>query len=307
MLSSHHSTQSRQFMETPQRATPLPRWRTPEEREGNSWSITFSDLVLLLLCFVVLWHVADKRHWQRLILSQEPTVSRNPEMREASEVTPHLINAKPAMETTQSQSAKQTEEIPTHTLASSVDASSASQTSTPDTEWQELQSEIRQHIAEQGLDRSVGVISTEQGLVISLSDTITFPSGQATFVPWWVIVLSASMIGTGTAVGGWRIIRTLGVGFYRVRPIHGFTAQVSSAAVILGASLAGGPVSTSQVVSASIVGAGAAERKSKVRWGVLGEIALAWLVLTGPPASEAPSITAAEETCAVKPWIGRTL
>ena len=167
-------------METPQRATPLPRWRTPEEREGNSWSITFSDLVLLLLCFVVLWHVADKRHWQRLILSQEPTVSRNPEMREASEVTPHLINAKPAMETTQSQSAKQTEEIPTHTLASSVDASSASQTSTPDTEWQELQSEIRQHIAEQGLDRSVGVISTEQGLVISLSDTITFPSGQAT-------------------------------------------------------------------------------------------------------------------------------
>jgi len=98
------------------------------------------------------------------------------------------------------------------------------------------------------------------------------------YVPWWVIVLSASMIGLGTAVGGWRIIRTLGVGFYRVRPIHGFTAQVASASVILGASLAGGPVSTSQVVSASIVGAGAAERKSKVRWGVLGEIAVAWLV-----------------------------
>ncbi|MFZ1909895.1 MAG: inorganic phosphate transporter [Burkholderiales bacterium] len=98
------------------------------------------------------------------------------------------------------------------------------------------------------------------------------------YVPWWVIALSASMIGLGTAVGGWRIIRTLGVGFYRVRPIHGFTAQVASASVILGASLAGGPVSTSQVVSASIVGAGAAERKSKVRWGLLGEIAVAWLV-----------------------------
>jgi PiT family inorganic phosphate transporter len=98
------------------------------------------------------------------------------------------------------------------------------------------------------------------------------------YVPWWVVVLSASAIGLGTAIGGWRIIRTLGVGFYRVRPIHGFTAQVSSAAVILGASLAGGPVSTSQVVSASIVGAGAAERKSKVRWSLLGEIALAWLV-----------------------------
>jgi inorganic phosphate transporter, PiT family len=104
------------------------------------------------------------------------------------------------------------------------------------------------------------------------------------YVPWWVIALSASAIGMGTALGGWRIIRTLGVGFYRVRPIHGFTAQVSSAAVILGASLAGGPVSTSQVVSASIVGAGAAERKSKVRWGVLGEIAVAWL-LTLPAAA----------------------
>jgi len=98
------------------------------------------------------------------------------------------------------------------------------------------------------------------------------------YVPWWVIALSASAIGLGTAVGGRRIIRTLGMGFYRVRPIHGFTAQLASASVILGASLAGGPVSTSQVVSAAIVGAGAAERKSKVRWGMLGEIAVAWLV-----------------------------
>jgi len=103
-------------------------------------------------------------------------------------------------------------------------------------------------------------------------------------VPWWVIALSASAIGLGTALGGWRIIRTLSVGFYRVRPIHGFAAQVSSAAVILGASLAGGPVSTTQVVSASILGAGAAERKSKVRWAVLGDVAVAWL-LTVPAAA----------------------
>lgn len=103
-------------------------------------------------------------------------------------------------------------------------------------------------------------------------------------VPWWVVALSASAIGLGTAFGGWRIIRTLSVGFYRVRPIHGFTAQFASAAVILGASLAGGPVSTTQVVSASILGAGAAERKSKVRWSVLGELAVAWL-LTVPAAA----------------------
>ena len=96
------------------------------------------------------------------------------------------------------------------------------------------------------------------------------------FVPWWVVVISAASIALGTAVGGWRIIRTLGMRFYRIHPIHGFTSQLASAAVILGASLAGGPVSTTQVVSMSILGAGAAERKSKVRWAVLNDIVVAW-------------------------------
>ena len=100
-------------------------------------------------------------------------------------------------------------------------------------------------------------------------------------VPWWVILLSASAIALGTAVGGWRIIRTLGTRFYRIHPIDGFTSQLASAVVILGASLAGGPVSTTQVVSMSILGAGAAERKSKVRWSALNDIVLAW-VLTLP-------------------------
>jgi len=100
-------------------------------------------------------------------------------------------------------------------------------------------------------------------------------------VPWWVVMLSASAIALGTAVGGWRIIRTLGTRFYRIHPIHGFTSQLASTAIILGASLAGGPVSTTQVVSMSILGAGAAERKSKVRWAVLNDIAVAW-VLTLP-------------------------
>lgn len=99
---------------------------------------------------------------------------------------------------------------------------------------------------------------------------------QVFVVPWWVIVLSASAIGLGTAFGGLRIIRTLGTRFYRIHPIHGFTSQFASAAVILGASLAGGPVSTTQVVSMTILGAGAAERKSKVRWAALNDIVVAW-------------------------------
>jgi PiT family inorganic phosphate transporter len=97
-------------------------------------------------------------------------------------------------------------------------------------------------------------------------------------VPVWVIALSAGAIAIGTAFGGWRLIRTLGGRFYRIRPVHGFSAQLTSASVILGASLLGGPVSTTQVVSSAIVGAGSAERLNKVRWGVAGNIATAWLL-----------------------------
>jgi PiT family inorganic phosphate transporter len=96
-------------------------------------------------------------------------------------------------------------------------------------------------------------------------------------VPDWVILACATMIAAGTALGGWKLIKTLGGKFYRIRPVDGFSSQLASSAVILGASLVGGPVSTTQVVSSSIMGAGAAERKNKVRWGVAQEIAMAWI------------------------------
>lgn len=97
-------------------------------------------------------------------------------------------------------------------------------------------------------------------------------------VPTWVIVAAAGAISLGTATGGWRIIRTLGGGMYRVRPVHGFAAQTCSAAVILGAALLGGPVSTTQVVSSAIMGVGGAERLRRVRWGVAVDIVTAWLI-----------------------------
>jgi PiT family inorganic phosphate transporter len=97
-------------------------------------------------------------------------------------------------------------------------------------------------------------------------------------IPFWVIISCAAMIALGTAVGGWRLIRTLGGKFFRIRPIDGFASQFASTIVILGASLIGGPVSTTQVVSSAIMGAGAAERMNKVRWGVAREIAMAWLL-----------------------------
>jgi PiT family inorganic phosphate transporter len=101
---------------------------------------------------------------------------------------------------------------------------------------------------------------------------------QVFAVPTWVIILCAGMIALGTAIGGWKLIKTLGGKFYKIRPVDGFASQLASAAVILSASLVGGPVSTTQVVSSAIMGVGAAERVNKVRWGVAREIATAWLL-----------------------------
>ncbi|MHB8776172.1 MAG: inorganic phosphate transporter [Anaerolineales bacterium] len=102
-------------------------------------------------------------------------------------------------------------------------------------------------------------------------------------VPTWVVAICAGAIAAGTAMGGWRLIRTLGGKFFKVRPIHGFTTQFASASVILIAAALGGPVSTTQVVSSAIMGVGSAERVSKVRWGVAGQIIITWL--TTIPAS----------------------
>jgi PiT family inorganic phosphate transporter len=95
-------------------------------------------------------------------------------------------------------------------------------------------------------------------------------------VPLWVVALSAGAIAWGTWIGGWRLIRTIGSKFFKIRPVHGFTAQISSASVILAAAFLGGPVSTTQVVSSAVMGVGAAERMSKVHWGVAGQIVMAW-------------------------------
>ena len=97
-------------------------------------------------------------------------------------------------------------------------------------------------------------------------------------IPFWVILASAATMAIGTALGGWRLIRTLGGKFYKIRPVHSFATQMTSAVVILTASLVGLPVSTTQVVSSAIIGVGASERFGKVRWGVAGDILTAWII-----------------------------
>jgi PiT family inorganic phosphate transporter len=103
-------------------------------------------------------------------------------------------------------------------------------------------------------------------------------------VPYWVVIASASAIALGTYSGGWRIIKTLGSRIIKMDPAQGFAAQGSGAATILAATHFGFPLSTTHVISGSVMGAGAAKRLSAVRWGVAGNIVVAW-VLTLPAAA----------------------
>jgi PiT family inorganic phosphate transporter len=109
-------------------------------------------------------------------------------------------------------------------------------------------------------------------------------------VPTWVVVSAATAIACGTYVGGWRIIRTMGMRIIKMDPPQGFAAQGAGAAVILSASHVGFPLSTTHVMSGAIMGAGAAKRLSAVRWGVAGNIVVAW-VLTLPASAAMGAFT----------------
>ena len=102
--------------------------------------------------------------------------------------------------------------------------------------------------------------------------------------PFWVIVSAATAIAAGTYAGGWRIIRTMGSRIIKMNPVQGFAAEGAGSAVILSASHVGFPLSTTHVISGAIIGAGAAQRLSAVRWGIAGNIFAAW-VLTIPAAA----------------------
>ncbi|MCK5287409.1 MAG: inorganic phosphate transporter [Thermodesulfovibrionia bacterium] len=110
--------------------------------------------------------------------------------------------------------------------------------------------------------------------------TLALVSGgylQTLEVPFWVILSCGLAMGLGTAVGGWRVIKTLGHQMLKLQPVHGFAAETSATAVILGASVLGLPVSTTHVISTSIMGVGATKRLTAVRWGVAGKIVIAWI------------------------------
>ena len=97
-------------------------------------------------------------------------------------------------------------------------------------------------------------------------------------VPWWVIVVAATAISLGTAVGGWRIMKTMGQRVVELEPVHGFAAESTAATVLLATAHFGMPVSTTHVISSSIMGVGTSRGVRAVRWGVARSILVAWIV-----------------------------
>jgi PiT family inorganic phosphate transporter len=128
--------------------------------------------------------------------------------------------------------------------------------------------------------KAMGVIAV---LLLASGNTSTLT------VPLWVKILTGVALTLGTALGGWRIVRTIGRRIFTLSPVDSLSSQVSSTAVILGASLVGAPVSTTQVVASSVVGVGAGRRRWKhVRWQIVREMGVAWL--TTIPAAAAMAV-----------------
>jgi inorganic phosphate transporter, PiT family len=128
--------------------------------------------------------------------------------------------------------------------------------------------------------------SNDAQKVMGIITLALFSGGYLTSieVPFWVILICAVAMGLGTAFGGWKVIKTMGVSMLKLEPIHGFAAETSATVIIMGASQLGLPVSTTHVIATSIMGVGATKRLSAVRWGVAGKIVLAW-VFTLPACS----------------------
>lgn len=97
-------------------------------------------------------------------------------------------------------------------------------------------------------------------------------------VPIWVKLLCALAMASGTALGGWKIVRTMGSKIFKLEPVHGFMIESSASLVILCASALGAPISTTHTISACICGVGSTRRLSAVRWGVAGNLVIAWVV-----------------------------
>ncbi|MFQ5998040.1 MAG: anion permease, partial [Candidatus Bathyarchaeia archaeon] len=127
---------------------------------------------------------------------------------------------------------------------------------------------------------SLGHGSNDAQKTAGIIAVLLFSTGfLSTFhVPFWVIVLSYTTIALGTLVGGWRVVRTMGMRITKLKTPHGFAAETTGGILLFGTALAGIPVSTTHTIAGSIIGVGATRSLSAVRWGVARRIVVAWAV-----------------------------
>ncbi len=121
--------------------------------------------------------------------------------------------------------------------------------------------------------KSMGVIA-----MALFSASATASAGQDFHIPFWVMISCAAAMGLGSGAGGWRIIKTVGRKVMELQPIHGCVAEFSAATIILAASHFGAPISTTHTISSTIMGVGLSRRLSAVRWKVVANVVLAWLL-----------------------------
>jgi PiT family inorganic phosphate transporter len=114
--------------------------------------------------------------------------------------------------------------------------------------------------------------------------------GSEFYVPFWVVLSAHAALGLGTMAGGWRIVKTMGMRITKLRPIGGFSAETAGAITLIGTALGGIPVSTTHTISGAIMGVGAMQRFSAVRWGVAGRIVWAWIFTIPASAAVAAAV-----------------
>jgi inorganic phosphate transporter, PiT family len=114
--------------------------------------------------------------------------------------------------------------------------------------------------------------------------------GKEFYVPFWVVMAAHAALGLGTLSGGWRIVKTMGMRITKLRPVGGFSAETAGAIMLIGTAIGGIPVSTTHTITGAIMGVGATQRFSAVRWGVAGNIVWAW-VLTIPASAAVAAVT----------------
>ncbi len=115
------------------------------------------------------------------------------------------------------------------------------------------------------------------GIIVALLVAAGYRSPADTHVPLWIILSCHAAMAAGTAMGGWRIVRTMGMKITKLQPIGGFCAETGGAIMLFGSTLAGIPVSTTHTITGSIIGVGATRKLSGIKWGVAGRILWAWV------------------------------